>query len=154
VTLPIDTIVDRVATGEGLERGPRIVIALACDNLSRAETYLRFRDAPPQCHAGRAVLIMTRTDVLNSPDEIRLTCSERSGQTFRITFETRRFVGPLFANVLSVGLITLNAGSLDPGTYEAVVEETTFKFDDLSRPGRASNGVASLERQVFECLPN
>ena len=148
--LRADVIV--VGLKELADSGPRIVVGPAENGLDLRGAYQRFAAVPTTCRAGQPALAIVRTEVLSSPDLVEVQDAERSNGGFRVRIDVLRYHGPLFANVLSISLIGVSLGSLEPGPYEIAADFTVYLFEDLERPERGTPETTSTVRLEFDCM--
>jgi hypothetical protein len=147
----VDTGITPAPTGVGLEFGPRMMVVPAQPGTTTVDLYRQYIGAPESCQARQPMVAIVRTGVLNSPDQVTSSGSQRSGTTFTIALEIRRFDGPLAGNDPWVALIQVDLGSLDPGSYQLVVQETVLRFTDLHHPERATDPMRREQRMSFDC---
>lgn len=148
----VDISVTLVPTGEGLEFGPRMIVVPARPGMESADMYRQFMGPPESCRARQPMVTIVRTGVLNSPDRVVVTSSQRKRTVFAIELEIRRFDGPLAGNDPWIALIRADLGLLEPGTYQLVVQETVLRFMDLHHPERATAPTTSEQHMSFNCV--
>jgi hypothetical protein len=78
--------------------------------------------------AGTPVVALVELPPINSPDVVKVVDAHLAGSTISIAIETRRFVGPLRANVVTVPLIEIELGRLPAGDYTVTVDEQVSQF--------------------------
>jgi hypothetical protein len=119
---------------------PALVVAPLA---SAAGTVERYRSAVAagamRPKAGAPQVLLIRLPDKNSPDTVAVVAADRSGNRIRVRLHTRRFTGPLSANVVEVPLVEIELGALPAGRYEVKVEETVLEFDQYSKPQAARN---------------
>jgi hypothetical protein len=100
--------------------------------------------------AGKPLVALIRSEPLSTPDQFQVADALRMDRTFRVALERRRFVGALFANVVTVALVEVELGSLNEGLYHMVVVETALEFEDVQHPEKAANPTTSEQTLKFE----
>ena len=148
----IEIDVTRVPSGGDLDGGPVIVLVPSGNSVSPADLYRRFKEAPTSCRSQEGIVAIVSTGVLNTPDQVSVTGRRRDGNSFEMSLEIRRFEGPLAANDPWLALVRMELGSLEPGAYQLVVQETVLRFTELHYPERATNPTTSEQRMSFNCV--
>jgi hypothetical protein len=146
----MNTTITPVASGQEIEFGPRFVVAPAAGGAT-LQLYRRFAETPLSCRSGDPVVAIVRTDLLNTPDRVTISASERVGRTFTLTLDIRRFDGPLAANDPWIALIRIELGSLPAAEYELIVHEIGRRFTQRDNPDQAEDPTTRTERFVFAC---
>jgi hypothetical protein len=100
----------------------------------------RFRHLlPPDGIPARVPLVLLwRGDPLSSPDTITLKGAHQTGQEIEVQIELRRFDGTLHANIVTVPIVEVDLGVLEPGRYKVSVEVTELWFSALDHPEDAA----------------
>ena len=149
---PLKTSITSVPSGEGIELGPCMMVVPADQGVPTPSLYRRYIKGSQGCRAREPVVGIVRTKVLNSPDRVAVTGSRHTGTRFAVDIEVRRYDGPLAANDPWVALILVELGSLEPGTYRLVVQETVLRFRELHQPARATDPKATEQHMNFTCV--
>lgn len=89
--------------------------------------------------AGEQLVLLWRGDPLGSPDTLTVTSATLSGRRIDVHIETRRFIGPLHANVVNVPVVEIDLGELHPGQYKASFDLTALTFTGYDHPEKAGN---------------
>jgi hypothetical protein len=92
---------------------------------------------PDQVPAGVPLVLLWRGAPLSSPDTIALQSAPKSGQEIALQIELRRFDGTLHANTVTVPIVEVALGVLEPGHYEVSIAVTELRFSDLDHPENA-----------------
>ena len=93
------------------------------------------------------VVLVWRGEQLSSPDVITVSGASVGGGRIELRIEMRRFDGPLHGNVVTVPIVEVGLGPLEPGHYDATIEVTTLRFEDFDHPERA--GSPRVDRSTF-----
>jgi hypothetical protein len=96
--------------------------------------------------SGTPLVVIARLPDANSPDAFNVTDAHRDGTKISIAIESRRFHGPLSANVVTTPLVEIALGELATGTYTIELEEQILDFTKYDAPQTASKphrGLAS-----------
>ena len=140
LALAAPTKLSSTITREPLE--PPVVIVPAGAGKTVLERY-RARAKPV---SGAPLVVIVRLSDASSPDTFAVTDARRDGQKITIAIESRRFRGPLAANVVTTPLVEIALGELPPGTYEIELEEQVLDFTKHDAPqtaGKPRRGLAS-----------
>jgi hypothetical protein len=127
-----------VARVERMEVEPTLVVAPVAAGKTAEERY-RAWPGRVRVRAGVPAVLLIRLPVANSPDVVKVIAAERHGQRIRVKLETRRYTGPLSANVVAVPLVEVELGALAVGRYQVGVDETVLDFDRYDAPQVARN---------------
>ncbi|UCF91852.1 MAG: hypothetical protein JSW39_26875 [Desulfobacterales bacterium] len=149
---PLETSVERIPSDAGLGPHSVVLVVPAAEGTRTADLYRRFSGASANCRAREAVVAIVSTGVLNTPDRVRATGRRRDGNRFEMNLEIRRFEGSIRANDSWIALVRMEFGSLEPGTYQLVVQATVLRFVDLHHPERATNPTTSEQHLSFSCI--
>lgn len=149
---PINISITSVPSGEGIEFGPRMMVVPAEPGVATTNLYRQHIEAPQACRAREPLVAILRTDMLKTPDRVAVTGSRATDTRFEVDIEIRRYDGPLAANDPWVALISVDLDSLEPGTYQLVLQETVLRFTELHQPDRATNPTTSERRMSFNCV--
>jgi hypothetical protein len=82
--------------------------------------------------SGTPLVVIVRLPDANGPDAFAVTAAQRDGAKIAIAIESRRFRGPLAANVVTTPLVEIALGVLAPGTYSIDIDEQIL---DVTKPG-------------------
>jgi hypothetical protein len=93
------------------------------------------------------LVLLWRGDQLSSPDTIAVKGANKNGQGIDVQIELRRFDGTLHANTVTVPIVKVDLGVLEPGRYQVSIEVTELWFGEYGHPEKASN--ASTEHTSF-----
>ncbi len=116
---------------------PTVVVTPAA---SGATPELRYRAGRHrQLPAGAPLVLLVRLPPASSADVVTVVAAERTGRRIRVKLETRRFTGPLAANVVTTPLIEIVLGALPAGRHEVRIDETVLEFDRYGAPQTARN---------------
>jgi hypothetical protein len=121
---------------------PPVVIVPADAGKTVLDRY-RSRAAPV---SGKPLVVIVRLPDASSPDTFTVTDAHRDGLKIAVAIESRRFRGPLAANVVTTPLVEIALGELTPGTYTIDIDEQVLDFTKLDAPQTASRprrGLAS-----------
>jgi len=122
--IALTTTVTRTAPDSRIRIVPQSAGKTPEDRLRAAHVRLTTRDE---------LVLVVQLDPANSPDEVNAT-ARRDGKNIKVEVETRRFLGVLPANIVTVPYVEVPLGKLPPGRYEASVVETVLELADLRRP--------------------
>lgn len=136
--------------GELPQGGPSIVVVAADAASTPAGRYRQAGRAGDAQPPGKPLVALIRSGVLSTPDTIQVSDSSADGNTFRLTLDLRRYIGPISANVERETIVQAELGALSPGHYAVVVTRTTREFQDLQHPEQAANPTSAEERLEFD----
>lgn len=148
---PLGTSVEGIPSDTGVGPDAAVLVVAAVEGTSTVDLYRRFSGVPASCRARERLVAIVSTGVLNTPDQVSATGHRRDGNCFEISLEIRRFEGAIDGNDPWIALIRMELGSLAPGAYQLVVQETVFRFTDLRHPERTTNLATSERRMNFAC---
>jgi hypothetical protein len=117
--------------------GPAIGIAEVASG-KRAQDRVLHLLPPDRIPARVPLVLLWRGDPLSSPDTIALKGAHKTGQEIEVQIELRRFDGTLHANIVTVPLVEIDLGELEPGRYKVSFEVTELWFSDLDHPENAA----------------
>jgi hypothetical protein len=117
--------------------GPALGVAEVASGKSPQER-LRHLLPPDRVPARVPLVLLWRGDPLSSPDTIVLKGAHKSGQEIDVQIELRRFDGTLHANTVTVPIVEVALGVLEPGRYKVSVAVTELWFSDLDHPENAA----------------
>jgi hypothetical protein len=129
---------------------PRVVVVARDAGATPVERYRRGAAAAGAVPAGKPLVALVRSGVLSTPDRFTLTQAARDGGEIQLTFEIRRYTGPISANVEREALAEIELGSLPPGSYVVVVTLNTRTFEDLQAPDAFTETTTTVERFPFQ----
>jgi hypothetical protein len=102
---------------------------------------------PDRIPAHVPLALLWRGDQLSSPDTIAVKGANKNGYGIDVQIELRRFDGALHANIITVPIVEVDLGALEPGRYEVSIEVTELWFRDYDHPENAAN--ASTQHTSF-----
>ncbi len=117
--------------------GPALGVAEVASG-KRPQERLRYLLPPDRVPAHAPLVLLWRGDPLSSPDTIVLKGAHKSGQEIAVQIELRRFDGTLHANTVTVPIVEIDLGVLEPGHYEVSIAVTELWFSDLDHPENAA----------------
>lgn len=126
--------------------GPAIGVAEAASGKSPSDR-LRHLLPPDRIPAHTPLVLLWRGEQLSSPDTIAVKSSNKSGQGIDLQVELRRFDGTLHINTVTVPIVEVDLGALEPGGYEVSIEVTELWFREYGHPENATN--ASTQHTSF-----
>jgi hypothetical protein len=94
---------------------------------------------------GAPLVALVRLPPANSPDVVTVAAASRRGRSITIELETRRFDGPLSANIVAAPLVEVELGALTADTYELHVTETVLRFTTFGAPDTARDPRPGLD---------
>ena len=98
--------------------------------------------------SGTPLVVIVRLPDANSPDAFSVTAAHRDGTKISIALESRRFRGPLAANVVTTPLVEISLGELTAGTYTIDIEEQVLDFTKHDAPQTASKPRRGLSSSI------
>jgi hypothetical protein len=126
--------------------GPAIGVAEAASAKSPPDR-LRHLLPPDRIPAHTPLMLLWRGAQLSSPDTIAVECPNKSGQRIDLQVELRRFDGTLHMNTVTVPIVEVDLGALEPGRYEVLIEVIELWFREYGHPENATN--ASTQHTSF-----
>jgi len=135
--------------GELPRGGPSLVVVAADAASTPAGRYRQARSGealPP----GKPLVALIRSGLLSTPDTVAVADSSSDGNTFRLTLDVRRYIGPISANVERETIVQAELGALAAGHYVVVVTRATREFQDLQHPEQAANPTSAEDRLEFD----
>src|SRR5262245_37464845 len=132
--------------GELPQGGPSIVVVPADAASTPIDRYRQAGSPGEPKPAGKPLVALVRSGILSTPDTVRVTDSSASGNTFRLTLDMRRYIGPISANVQREAIVEADLGALAAGHYLVVVTRTTREFQDLQHPEQTASPTSVEER--------
>ena len=84
-------------------------------------------------------VLLWRGEQLSSPDMIAVKGVNKIGQRIAMQIELRRFDGTLHANTVTVPIVEVDLGTLEPGRYDVSIEVTELWFREYGHPEVATN---------------
>ena len=136
--------------GDLPQDGPPIVV-VAADAASTAAGRYRQAGRPGDAlPSGKPLVALVRSGVLSTPDTIEVDESSSDGNTFRLTLDLRRYIGPISANVEREALVQAELGALSAGHYTVVVTQTIREFQTIQQPEQAANPTSTEQRFEFD----
>ena len=94
------------------------------------------------------LVVIVRLADANSPDTFAVTDAHRDGTKIAIAIESRRFHGPLSANVVTTPLVEIALGDLTEGTYTIDLGEQILDFTKYDAPQTASKPHRGLSSTI------
>jgi hypothetical protein len=98
--------------------------------------------------SGAPLVVVVRLADASSPDTFTVTDARRDGAKIGIAIESRRFRGPLAANVVTTPLVEIALGELAPGTYTIDIDEQVLDFTKYDAPQTASKPRRGLSSSI------
>ena len=130
--------------------GPSIVV-VAADVASTPAGRYRQAGRPGEAQpAGTPLVALVRSGLLRTADTLQVSDSSSDGNTFQLTLDIRRYIGPISANVERVTIVQAELGALSAGRYVVVVTRTTREFQNRQHPEQAANPTSAEERLEFD----
>ncbi len=123
---------------------PGVVVVPASSGKTTLE---RFRSGATPT-SGTPLVVIVRLPDLNSPDVVAVTKAQRDGTKVTVRIETRRFTGPLAANVVTTPLVEVALGTLPPATYHIDIEERVLRFSKFGKPETATKPTRGLSSGI------
>jgi len=136
--------------GELPQDGPSIAVVAADAASTPAGRYRQAGRPGEPLPSGKPLVALVRSGVLSTPDTIAVADSSSDGNTFRLTLDVRRYIGPISANVEREAIVQAELGALAAGHYVVIVTRTTREFQDLQHPEQAANPTSAEERLEFD----
>ena len=128
---------------------PMVVVAKGAGK-TPVERYIQHANAEEILPSGEFFVVIIRSPLLSTPDEIRVARASCDGPVFRIELEIHSYEGAMLANDSAVVLVQIELGRLAPGDYQVVVNETTLHFLDLKHPENATNPTTKSYQLRFK----
>jgi hypothetical protein len=110
---------------------------------------LRHLLPPDRIPARTPLVLLWRGGELSTPDVIAVKTSNRSGQKIDLQIELRRFDGTLHGNTVTVPIVEVELGALEPGQYEVSIEVTELSFTEYDHPEKAANASTQHSSYSF-----
>lgn len=126
--------------------GPATGVALSSSGLSPQERFRRLLP-PDRVPARTPLVLLWRGEPLSSADTVAVMSVNQVANRIALQIELRRFDGPLHANVVTVPVVEVDLGPLEPGQYDVSVELTELSFSEYDHPENATN--ASTQHADF-----
>jgi hypothetical protein len=142
--------IHRLLVDELPEESPLLVVTYLDTGKTVSARYVSAGGVEQGVTAQQPLVLIIRSGLLSTPDEIKVTEASQDGQTFRIMLEERSYQGQLFANVVTTALVQVRLGHLPIGDYQALVSETKLSFQDIQHPENATNPVTKLHSLRFK----
>jgi hypothetical protein len=133
------------------EKGEPFVVVPAEEGVDPLEIYRKHSTAPLRCVARRPMLAILRTPLLATPDRVNVVAASWTAEVLALELEIRRFTGHLAANDPWTALVSVELGTLEPGSYKVSVRTTSLHFAELQRPETAANPIENVQDFRFEC---
>ncbi len=136
---------------EQIVAGPAMGVAMSASGKSPLE---RFRHLlpPDRTPAHTDLVLLWRGERLSSPDTIAVTGLNKIGPRIDVQIELRRFDGTLHANIITVPIVEVDLGALEPDTYEVSTEVTKLWFREHGHPEGAANPATDRASFAFTVL--
>jgi len=93
---------------------------------------------PDRIPANAPLVLLWRGNQLSSPDTIAVRGANWNGHGIDVQIELRRFDGTLHLNTVTVPVVEVDLGTLEPGPYEVSFHVTELWFSDLDHPENAA----------------
>lgn len=129
--------------------GPALGVAELASGESTPERYRRLL-SPNRIPARVPLVLLWRGEQLSSPDTIAVTSANTNAQRIDVQIELRRFDGPLHVNTITVPIVEVDLGELQPDRYEATIEVDELWFSDLDHPELAAKPDRQRTTFTFE----
>jgi len=134
-----------------LPRDGLSIVVVALDAASTpADRYRQAGHGGDALPSNKALVALVRSGLLSTPDTVKVSESSSSGNTFRLTLDIRRYVGPISANVERETLVQVDLGALAPGRYAVVVTRSTREFQNQQQPEQAASPTSAEDRLEFD----
>ena len=124
---------------------PAVVIVPATAGKTTLERY-RNRSAKPV--SGTPLVVIVRLPDANSPDVVAVKDAHRDGTKVKVAIETRKYDGPLAANVVTTPLVEIALGDLAPATYTIEIGEQILHFTKYDAPQTAARAHRGMESSI------
>ncbi len=108
----------------------------------------RFRAHPASLVSGTPLVVIVRLADANSPDTTAVKDAHRDGNKISIAIETRRFDGPVHANVVTTPYAEVALGDLPAGTYTIDIDEKILHFTKYDAPQGAKSPTPGLQSSI------
>jgi hypothetical protein len=94
------------------------------------------------------LVVIVRLPDANSPDAFAVTDAHREDGKIAVAIESRRFRGPLAANVMTTPLVEIALGNLPKGTYTIDIEEQVLELTKVDAPETAKKARRGLSSSI------
>jgi len=138
-------------SGSGMEPGPTLVVGSVQQEAGTVELFKRFSRKSSGCQAGQRTVAIISTGVFDTPDQVTATGSRRDHTGFDLNLEVSDFDGPMAANDQWLGLVRMELGHPEEGSYQLTVHETVRRFTDIGHPETAEKVGTAEWRFSFSC---
>ncbi len=131
---------------EQMAAGPATGVATSASGESPLERF-RYLLPPDRIPANTELVWLWRGERLSSADTVAVTELNTIGPRIDVQIELRRFEGTLHANIVTVPVVEVDLGPLQPDTYEISTEVVKLRFREHGHPEEAGN--VTTERTTF-----